>query len=1173
MEIHVSDKEDRGSILKNLDKNMFVEAGAGAGKTTTIVNRIIEQLKSGRLVAEKLVAITFTNAAAEELRGRIMKRLHEESENPSLTQEERENLEAAIENESLIQISTIHSFCKRLLTEQTFAAKLPMDVQLLEDTDANVWKLAFFRQWFKEKMTPDRLSSLISETQQEQAGAYIKSLFLDICDLPMDHNIRYAASLLVPGSHKYDDYIAEIRKSVSDIFTETLNILRRDVKPFKDMDEVIKETAPYGNGTVGYLSKAAQTLYENYKNCTGNDLVQYYCACWQNKETVNEDGLKFFDGRNVKALPAHGKDTGKARNAELLGVVQKWTNWISMLEVYQASLFVQVAEEARLAYRDLIRKPENRHVITNDLLLQEALALVKNNSEARRFFQESFTCIYVDEFQDTDPVQCELIELLCEEIEQPDKRRMGSFFLVGDPKQSIYAFRGADVDVYNAVKTKYAPNQIVDVEEYALECNFRSEKPVVDWVNQNFEQPIEAMFSGGYTPMAAANDNPDEPGVLRGVYTLDHPNWCKAKGDPYQSSNFYDSKSTKKAQLTDSQCVAALVRHLTGDGLKIWDKKKEVNEEGKQVETWVKRPIEYRDILILCEKKDAINLYADVLKKAGIPVNLYGALELNEEELPLRFRQLYHYLAYPYDMQAVCGAREILMGAKLTAANELEADARAEMLKERTKSLSAYELLQYMAHHVEYILDAETTGEAVRRAQSRIQQILEALIVNPQESRQEVDRKLQMYMDSKVDRELIMDKGENAVRFMNLHKAKGLEGRIVILASRTSRSSHKSPYRDGLDYYPIAKIRDDGTGKGSMFSSELVPYSGMLDASGTKIADLAKNKTRQERIRQDYVAVTRAMEALIFMDALCDGCVYSEYDLTTDVKNLLHYTGVTQKPTLQEEIDAILSGASSTGTSTPQRIDYNMGAWDVSIEKTQSFHQSHSVTPSSMERQDAAWKPGPDADPRPTGNIFGTAMHRCFELLVNRIRSEQVPADASTEDKARLVQAVVMQTVLENYEDIVVGLESDEAEEQRKLYQTYLESVMNRFLADTAMMQAVRDAKEVYTELSFSQFATQEDAGNVDADVMDMLKQRFALDAEELYWLNGSADLVLVDADGNIRIVDYKSDHIGTETVDNLEQHLNTCYNNQQQMYRYALSVIFQVPVDRISFEYYHLYR
>ena len=123
------------------------------------------------------------------------------------------------------------------------------------------------------------------------------------------------------------------------------------------------------------------------------------------------------------------------------------------------------------------------------------------------------------------------------------------------------------------------------------------------------------------------------------------------------------------------------------------------------------------------------------------------------------------------------------------------------------------------------------------------------------------------------------------------------------------------------------------------------------------------------------------------------------------------------------------------------------------------------------------------------------------------------------------------------------------------------------------MMQAVRDAKEVYTELSFSQFATQEDAGSVDADVMDMLKRRFALDAEELYWLNGSADLVLVDADGNIRIVDYKSDHIGTETVDNLEQHLNTCYNNQQQMYRYALSVIFQVPVDRISFEYYHLYR
>ena len=116
----------RKQIIEKLDDNVFVEAGAGAGKTTLIVSRIVNQLRQG-IAPESIVVITFTNAAAEELRTRITGKVMEAGTDTSLTEKERANLQTALRRLDLMNISTIHSFCFKLLQERSFDAAIPLD--------------------------------------------------------------------------------------------------------------------------------------------------------------------------------------------------------------------------------------------------------------------------------------------------------------------------------------------------------------------------------------------------------------------------------------------------------------------------------------------------------------------------------------------------------------------------------------------------------------------------------------------------------------------------------------------------------------------------------------------------------------------------------------------------------------------------------------------------------------------------------------------------------------------------------------------------------------------------------------------------------------------------------------------------------------------------------------
>lgn len=1129
MKIDLGEANNRDNIKNNHNKSIVVQAGAGAGKTTILIERILLQLMLGLINASELVVITFTNAAAEELRTRLLARIRKEISNPSIGVEEKDRLETAIKQESLMQISTIHSFCKRLLTEQSFIAKLPLDVKLLDNIEAKARQRFAYEEWYKT-LTAKEIQDLQNEFREGDVNKFLFNTYMAICELPDDTVFKYESVLVAPGHDVVSDYINKMDAVVQMTVSEFIKVVQNQVPG--------KTFTTYGD-IEGCVKAAFSHMIElDVSKCKFSEYLKTYKAFYEALISVKTTLSAF---KASTAIGIKKVDLGKMHIDLDANLTLPTYNPLDLYYLYQNALIIQQVLKARDFYRAYCRKPENRHEITNDALLQEALELIKSSKEAREFYQAKFKAIYVDEFQDTDRIQCEMIELLCQEPTGSGNLKEAGEFLVGDNKQSIYAFRGAEVEVYESVREKYESPAVADVESYELNENYRSEDDIISWVNDNYSSSSRFV---SYTNMVATNKNADGPGIIRGVYTLNYPNWKaedKSSGDR-GSLGIYPR--TEIAKDRDSDAIVAIIKELKGNN-RIYRK-----TEGGDVIT---DSIKYSDFLILCRTKKDINLYANKLKKAGIPINLYGALDTEEEDVLIRFKQLYKFLMNPYNKVNKYSAEEVILSSTVTETNEPEAEARLDVLQTAVKGMSAYETLSYLVHHLEYLMEDKATGESMNRAQSRLQQLLEHVQSKPIASMEQTLALIEEYMESDVDKELSMERDADAVRFMNLHKAKGLEGNIVIIAARGRRASNIDSYRNGTDYFPTAVDSDD------FLKRKLHSYLTATIGSD-KVSGLAEKKEAYEWIRQDYVQATRAREALIFMDALKSGAQFDDYDFSGSyVKNLLDVSTA-----MKTNVEAALGGTYSiTSTSTPTK-SYDTSCWDVKLDASQTLHTVCAVTPSGMETDDrASWVPGADVTPRPEGSEFGIVMHRCFEILVDKI-SSGFPYD---------INRIIDLAIMEKYEDIFIDCSNQsEIDDERKFYKDFLVKVLNSFTSNTGRMTEISTAKAVYTEMEFAQLA---DDSGIKAESLKLgaaVSKKCSLDSTEPYWINGQADLVVLLPNDTVKIYDYKSDHIGKETVASLEKHLSTAYDDQQEMYRYVVSKALGIPIANISYEYIHMY-
>ena len=492
------DAAARAAISTALDETLIVEAAAGTGKTTELVGRIVTIVAEGRAKVDEIVAVTFTEKAAGELKLRLRERL--DRARAGITDAERRGrLDRALTGLEEAHVSTIHGFCADLLRERPVEASVdPLFDVLTEASSARMFDEAFGR-WLQEQL---------ADPPEGVRRALRRSAFGGD-DGPIDR-LRKAAWDLAqwrdftgPWTRPPFDRRAAIDRLLIDL--HDLAALTRT--PSARNDPLHAATEPVRRLSEEILLQRSSGEEEGAADYDGFEAALVDLSRDRTLANARTGRGAFFSD-------------GVSRD----GVLEARAALKTGLEQFRMDADADLAALLQQELRGAIERYDELKARAGALdfldLLLGARNLVRDNAHVRRGFQSRFKRIFVDEFQDTDPLQAEILLLLAADDErETDWRRArprpGTLFLVGDPKQSIYRFRRADVGVYREVCDRLTG---LGARLVHLNTSFRSVPEIQACVNAAFapvmtDDPV--TLQAPYVPLARYRPAiPDQPAIV-----------------------------------------------------------------------------------------------------------------------------------------------------------------------------------------------------------------------------------------------------------------------------------------------------------------------------------------------------------------------------------------------------------------------------------------------------------------------------------------------------------------------------------------------------------------------------------------------------------------------------------------------------------------------------------
>ncbi len=553
-----TDQAARERIRTDHDHTLFVEAGAGTGKTTALVRRVAELVVTGRVTnARQLAAITFTEAAAAELRDRVREQLEAEVGRLDLDDEQRARVASVLDDVDEITLTTLHGFASRLLGEFPLEAGLPPGFEVEDEIEASV---RFDRRWRD---------------------------LLD--DLHLDPELRpvlaRALALRLPLSR-----LAE----VADVFDDNWDRL--------GPGGVDRSLSPVDVAGVVDPLQAAVALAGS-------------CIDPEDRLLTHLDDVAAPMARELAALAALGDAdtllTALVRSERLSCANGRQDAWRGAKPEVVAALAAAEEERTRLVHdhrsevltvlADRLRRfaldgAEDRRrlgqVSYHDLLVH-ARDLLRRDAAVRTALAQRFTYLLIDEFQDTDPLQIEIAALLAaaEPSQEPGAWSEisvvpGKLFFVGDPKQSIYRFRRADIALYARAQAAFTADPV------RLTANFRSVPDVLTWVNRVFGELIvdDGEAQPPYVDLAPHRM---APGSRPAVFVV---------GGPVEGQSIGDIREAEAREL------AELVHRMRSEG---W----EVGRDER-------RPLRFDDVALLVPTRTPLGQIERALESEGVPYRI-----------------------------------------------------------------------------------------------------------------------------------------------------------------------------------------------------------------------------------------------------------------------------------------------------------------------------------------------------------------------------------------------------------------------------------------------------------------------------------------------------------------------------------------------------------------------
>ncbi|MGY2082346.1 UvrD-helicase domain-containing protein [Blastococcus sp. SYSU DS0539] len=1027
--MNLTDDAARRAIREDLDRTLFVEAGAGSGKTTCLVDRITALVTEARVPMRSIAAVTFTEKAGAELRDRLR---------AALERDGRDLAEQALDDLDGAAIGTLHSFAQRILGEHPIEAGLPPLLEIADELSSSV---AFEERWAEQR------------TRLLDDDAIAQPLLLAMsAGVTLDH-LRSLAKLF---------------NADWDLVTErVLNDEELPPAELRGLDE---------------LARRAAALVARAEECTlGTDSMRLKLddfEAWasrlsaaadegQRLETLNEIlGWKFGRTGN-KNNWRNGVQSVRDDCAELVeaarSAVQEVCNCaLRLLSRWIAARVLEAAENrrsaGRLEFHDLL-------VISRDLL--------RRDRSVRAALHDRYSHLLLDEFQDTDPIQIELAVRIAGGAEASQERwedvvvPPGSLFVVGDPKQSIYRFRRADIAMY-------LRSQRVIGGEVNLTSNFRTTEPIVSWVNNVFGRLIVAEEDR--QPEYRALDAVREPrGDSPSVVALG------AEANPGKLS----AAELRELEATD---VAGVVRRAITEGWQVCD------DETKE---W--RPARLDDVAILVPARTSLPFLEEALDAAGIPYRAEASSLVYEAQEVRDLLAAARAVADPSDgLALVTALRSPLFGCGdddlwtwkrdggvlnlLAPVPEERHDhpvavalAYLRRLHNDSRWLSPAEVLAALVAD-RRMLEVAATSPRARDQWRRLR-----FVVDQARAWSESEHgglraylawaELQGQESSRVVEASLPETDASAVRIMTIHAAKGLEFPIVVMSGLTAAPRSPSGVRV---LWPASGGYEVSLRKGVT--------TGDFDAA----QPVDEQMDERERRRLLYVAATRARDhLLVSLHRLA-------VSRTETAAKLIADAGGSASGAESWSVAELGDGSSVVVDSTAPRAPEEYGDWLAELTRVRSASAVASATSASgLEGTEPSVAFG-GADtgsakgalnvelPAWSKGRYGTAIGRAVHGVLQQI-------DLAT--GCGLDDAVAAQCVAEGVEahaDVVTAL-----------VRSALESEIVRRAA----------AREHWREMYVG---TVQQDGTV---------------------LEGYVDLVYREDDGSLVVVDYKTDAIPAEAV------------------------------------------
>lgn len=797
-----SDQIDRDRAVRELERNVVVLAGAGTGKTTLLIDRLTLLILGRGVPVERIVALTFTKKAAEEMRVRLEDRLRMAVSDVAAiplfqacgngqAQEWALRAAAALEAVPKAQIGTIHSFAGHLL--RLYPVQGRVDPSFRED-QGDRFEMLFDEHWALWAAT--ELSGSEAGRAQDWAQALAVASMADLRDL--------AKAMCIP------DPISPVLDNAP-----PLAWVGEQARLFLELSR----RHPVSAGAPAFS--------------VGMEALGRVFSAVSSGRAVSDDDRSAIDA--LRRPPA--KWSGSS-DPDALSALKRFRSLGESLGGVDAVALEAAVRVVRPFATHFMEQCRRQGLMSFDALLAHARRLLRDHPEVRRQLKNQYETFLVDEFQDTDPLQGEILFYLAEEPGEaaPDWRSVslspGRLFVVGDPKQSIYRFRGADIAAFEAFEREMVAQGALQV---TLRDNFRSRPALLSTVNGVFDRMMVARpgLQPAYAALQAARSSTGDAAL--GVFFID--------GEP----------DAEEAREREAVMMADWVAEHAGPGKKH----------------------RFEDVAILFRSTNAFQPYVDALRRRAIPYLAEGEKSFYRTYEVSQLLCLLRAVSDPADKVSLVGVLRSAYGGlsdpDILALKEMSGfdyrvapplfesklGALFEVLNELNRMVSTQPLLVAL----DAVIDRFNVLELAAAARFTDQTLANLFKIRhlaakwsesgPISFADFVERLDRHREDEREEGESpLADSHFDAVRLMTIHKAKGLEFPVVFLANL---SAGKAAAQEN----PLFR-RDWETG----WEGLRLPRARRMNAAMAVLDDLTALREREEEVRVLYVAMTRAKERL-----------------------------------------------------------------------------------------------------------------------------------------------------------------------------------------------------------------------------------------------------------------------------------------------------------------------